>query len=183
MFTTIHRKLRMFSAYQSLLFLVIVTKVISNAETSTSYVSVQTLDHYGNAIQLSHAKEATQRYGRPVIVAVVDVCIQEDSTADASTVRREDVQQQREAQVIEEKRSRTSFVMAVSLGKSPILHPIRLPLQMRGKNSSPFVAMCFTGVKGDALWLLQKNTKVRCCRVGTLRYGCVARACFSSCRC
>ena len=159
MISTIHRKLVMLSVYQSLLFLAIFTTATRTGEASSSYVSVETLDHYGNAIQLGHAKEATRRYGRPVIVAVVIGCKQDDSTENESAGRSEGEQQQFESQEIEDNRSRSSFVMVVSLGKSPILHPIQLPLETTGKTSPPFLAMCLTGLKGDAHWLLQKLQK------------------------
>jgi len=100
--------------------------------SSSSLISSRTLDSYGNYVQLSHAKEATT-LGRPVVVAVV-----EDSS------------------------SSSSFIVAISLGKSPVLRKIQLPLSTEEKDtssSSPFIACCFTGVKGDANWLLQQIRK------------------------
>lgn len=121
----------------------IATNSLSNGETTTSpsYVSVRSLDHYGNAVQLGHAKEAAQRYGRSVVVAVVDVQDEKNSTEKMS--------------------SSSSFVMVVSLGKSPTLHPVRLPLETKDGDSHapPLLGMCFTGVKGDANWLLQQLQK------------------------
>jgi len=102
---------------------------ITSSSSSSSVISSRTLDSFGNYIQLSHAKEATTT-GRPVVVAVV-----EDSS------------------------SSSSFIVAISFGKSPVLRKIQLPLSMEEKDtssSSPFIACCFTGVKGDANWLLQQ---------------------------
>ena len=55
------------------------TALSSNGQSKApdSYVSVRALDHYGNAVQLSHAKEAARRYGRPVVVAVVQALTSE----------------------------------------------------------------------------------------------------------
>jgi len=151
----------MISTSLALLFLVIATTALSNGETSSSYVSVRTLDHYGNAIQLGHAKEAAQRYGRSVIVVVVEVCEQKKSTEKTFTKQPEQKQQQQQhdSKVIEGIKSSSSFLMVISMGTSPILHPIHLPLEAKDRGSSPMLAVCFTGVKGDANWLLQQIQK------------------------
>lgn len=153
---TIRRKLlMMFSVSLNLLFLVITTTALTGGERSPSYLSVRTLDHYGNAIQLGHAQEAAKRYGRPVVVAVVDR-YEKDDADNTSTNRQEDEDEYSLPKDVKGKQSPSSFVMVVSVGKSPILHPIQLPLEESDKNSSSLIAMCFTGVKGDANWLLRK---------------------------
>jgi 20S proteasome alpha/beta subunit len=111
--------------------------LFANAITSSgdsSYVSVRSLDKYGEAVQISHALEAAVRHGRPIIVAVVRT---NRNTTDA-----------------------TSFMVAVSLGKSPILHSLQLPLPQQEVDWIPsslsFLAICCTGVRGDANWLIRQ---------------------------
>lgn len=134
-----------------LLCLVIATSALGNGDTVPSYVSVRSLDHYGNAVQLAHAKEATQRYGRSVVVAVVETYEQKNNPGE---------EQLRDQQWPNESRDdpSSSFLVVVSLGKSPILHPIQLPLDTDDSSSS-LLAICFTGVRGDANWLLQQIQK------------------------
>ncbi len=123
------------------------TALSSNGQSKApdSYISVRALDHYGNAVQLSHAKEAARRYGRPVVVAVVQGIPNEPSNN--STETKTDTE-----------KGRDSFLMVVSLGTAPILHSLQLPLHDADESDSPapMLAMCFTGVKGDANWLLQQ---------------------------
>jgi hypothetical protein len=147
----------MLSVSLALLFLVISTAALRNGETLPSYVSVRALDHYGNAIQLGHAKEASQRYGRSVVVAVVEVYEPKNSTKSAPSKRSEEGQH--EPEETEGVMSSSSFLMVVSLGNSPVLHPVQLPLEAEDDDSSSLLAMCFTGVKGDANWLLQQIQK------------------------
>jgi len=137
----------------SLLLLAIATTALSS-NGETSYVSVRALDHYGNAVQLSHAKEAARRYGRPVVVALVQAQgtdtnnkTSTDTTTPATATATND-----------ETTSPSSFLVVVSLGTSPILHPVNLPLPEETEKNS-LLAMCFTGVKGDANWLLQQVQK------------------------
>jgi hypothetical protein len=114
--------------------------------SSPSYISSRALDKFGNAVQLGHAKEAALRYGRSVVVAVVENGCPSSSSSSSSS---------------------SSFLMVVSLGKTPVLRKIQLPLSAEecGKDTTttssppPFVACCFTGVKGDANWLLQQIQK------------------------
>ena len=140
-----------FAVSVGLLFLAIVdsTALSSNGEASASYVSVRALDHYGNAVQLSHAKEAALRYGRPVVVAVVEGQPKNNNSTETK------------AGDTEESKTTTSssFLMVVSLGITPILHPVQLPLQEEDDGERPMLAMCFTGVKGDANWLLRQIQK------------------------
>ena len=118
------------------------TALSSNGQSKApdTYISVRALDSYGNAVQLSHAKEAARRYGRPVVVAVVQGTSNEPSNNSTETKPAE------------------SFLMVVSMGTAPILHPLQLPLQDADESDTqaPMLAMCFTGVKGDANWLLQQ---------------------------
>ena len=125
-----------------LCFWAISTTALRKAETSP-YVSVRALDNFGNAVQLSHAKEAANRYGRSIVVAVVDVYDQKNCTM----------------KIPKNQQLSKSFLMVVSMGTSPILHPIQLPVREHEKDSPPFLAMCFTGVKGDAIWLLRQVQK------------------------
>jgi len=143
----------------ALLCLMTVITVLSNGESSSSYISVRTLDYFGNAVQLAHAKEAAQRFGRSVVVAVVQVHEQENEIEKIPTIRLEEKNDQHHPTLIDGKLPLSSFVIVVSLGKSPILHPIRLPSETKDINSSSLLAMCFTGVKGDANWLLHKVQK------------------------
>jgi len=147
----------MFAVSLALLFLVISTAALRNGETPPSYVSVRALDHYGNAIQLGHAKEASQRYGRSVVVAVVEAYEPKNSTKSTPSGRSEEGQH--EPEDTEDIMSPSSFLMVVSLGNSPVLHPVQLPLEAEDDDSSSLLAMCFTGVKGDANWLLQQIQK------------------------
>jgi len=152
------RKLVVFSVSLGLLFLVIATTALSNGETSPSYVSVRALDHYGNAIQLGHAKEAAHRYGRSVVVAVVEVYDQKNSAEKISS-RRPEEEHHQEKETKGKPPPSSSFLMVVSFGNSPILHPVQLPIEAKDSGSSSMLAMCFTGVKGDANWLLQQIQK------------------------
>mmetsp|Transcript_14573 Transcript_14573/g.40501 ORF Transcript_14573/g.40501 Transcript_14573/m.40501 type:complete len:375 (-) Transcript_14573:189-1313(-) len=146
------RTLMIFSITITLFWLTLVTNALSNVDASSSYVSVRALDNYGNAIQLSHAKEAAQRHGRSVVVAVVDVVnLPNNGTDDLlETTPNEETQHQNKSRVGVPS---SSFVLVISMGRSPILHPIQLPLE---GNPSSLLAICFTGVKGDANWLLQQ---------------------------
>lgn len=134
-----------------LLLAIATTALSSNGETS--YVSVRALDHYGNAVQLSHAKEAARRYGRPVVVALV----QAQGTANNNSTKTKSPTATATSDETT-RRSPPSFLVVVSLGTSPILHPVNLPLPEENETNS-LLAMCFTGVKGDANWLLQQLQK------------------------
>jgi hypothetical protein len=59
--------------------------------------------------------------------------------------------------------SKSSFIVVVSVGNTPVVHSIRLPLQdevdtasSSSSSSSSMLAMCCTGIKGDANWLIGK---------------------------
>jgi len=149
------RKLVVFSVSLALLFLVIATTALSNGETSPSYVSVRALDSYGNAIQLGHAKEAAQRYGRSVVVAVVEVYDEEKNSTEKIKSSRRPGEEEEQGKPP----TSSSFLMVVSFGNSPVLHPVQLPIEAKDSGSSSMLAMCFTGVKGDANWLLQQMQK------------------------
>lgn len=157
MIFVILRKLLLFSVSVALIFLVIETTPLKNGETLPSYVSFRTLDRYGNAIQLGHAKESARRYGRSVVVAVIEISEQKNITE--ITPKRDHRQHKSKGRT--DKLSSLSFLMVVSMGKSPILQPIQLPLvdEEGSDDSSSLLAMCFTGVKGDANWLLQQIQK------------------------
>mmetsp|Transcript_9981 Transcript_9981/g.20801 ORF Transcript_9981/g.20801 Transcript_9981/m.20801 type:complete len:349 (-) Transcript_9981:184-1230(-) len=130
-----------------LLLAALSTALSSNGEAS--YVSVRALDHYGNAVQLSHAKEAAQRYGRPVVVALVQ---SHDEASNNSNNKNSTGTTPTNDETI----NPPSFLVVVSLGTSPILHPVNLPLPEDTQNS---LFMCFVGVKGDAHWLLGQVQK------------------------
>ena len=154
------RKLVVFSVFLALLFLAIATTALSNGETSPSYVSVRALDSYGNAIQVGHAKEAAQRYGRSVVVAVVEVYDeQKNSTEKTISSSRPEEEEHQEKETKGKPLPSSSFLIVVSFGNSPVLHPVQLPIEANDSGSSSMLAMCFTGVKGDANWLLQQMQK------------------------
>ncbi|VEU44989.1 unnamed protein product [Pseudo-nitzschia multistriata] len=143
----------------TLVFLLVSINALGNGsgDLSSSYVSVRALDNYGNAVQLSHAKEAAQRYGRSVVVAVVDIVHDQNnnSTGKQPEISRANEHKEHQTESVEEFHS-SSFLMVISLGNSPILHPIQLPLE---SDPTSLLAICFTGVKGDANWLLQQIQK------------------------
>lgn len=144
-----------FSIAITFLCLVVSTNALSNADASSSYVSVRALDNYGNAIQLSHAREAAQRYGRSVVVAVVDLAHNPNNQTEELEEMSSNEETQHQTKSNEGTPS-SSFVIVISVGRSPILHRIQLPLE---SNPSSLLAICFTGVKGDANWLLQQIHK------------------------
>ncbi|KAG7356796.1 TIP41-like family protein [Nitzschia inconspicua] len=115
----------------------------TSSSDSSSYVSVRALDKFGNAKQVSHALEAAKRQGRPVIVAVVKCNGADDATA--LTGPRSSTSETNEPQ---------SFLVAVSLGTAPILHSLQITAP--GDTVSTCLAMCCTGIKGDANWLVQQ---------------------------
>jgi len=131
-----------------LLLAALSTALSSNGEAS--YVSVRALDHYGNAVQLSHAKEAARRYGRPVVVALVQAHDEANNNNNNNSNRTAATPTNDEAI------KPSSFLVVVSLGRAPILYPVNLPLPEDNNNS---LFMCFVGVKGDAHWLLGQVQK------------------------
>jgi len=118
-----------FAVINILYLLFIVSSCGSEIRASPpSHVSSRTLDSFGNFVQLSHAKEAATRYGRPVLVAVVDNFS-----------------------------SSSSYAIVISMGNSPLLRKIQLPMaEEKDAPPLPFVACCFTGVKSDANWILRQ---------------------------
>ena len=130
----------------------------SNKQSSTStYVSSRALDNYGNLVQVRHAYEAAQRHGRLVVAAVVQPHRRpEASQSSMPTVS-------------------PSFIVVVSIGTTPIVQPIQLPVQpQEGLVSSvkqlPLIAMCCTGVRGDARWLTHEIQRYLTTKVWQ-RYG------------
>jgi 20S proteasome alpha/beta subunit len=115
----------------------------SSSDTS-SYVSVRALDKYGNAKQVSHALEAAKRQGRPVLVAVVKADASEKAIASSRVTSGE----------VEANRRSQSFMIAISLGTSPVLHSLQITPP--GDTPSTFLAICCTGIKGDANWLIDQ---------------------------
>jgi 20S proteasome alpha/beta subunit len=111
----------------------------SDSDTS-SYVSVRTLDKFGNAKQVSYALEAAKRQGRTVIVAVVKGNSIASTTSDGDAT--------------ESTLSSHSFVIAVSLGTTPILHSLQITPP--GETICSFLAVCCTGIKADANWLIRQ---------------------------
>jgi hypothetical protein len=106
----------------------------------SSYVSVRALDRFGNAKQVSYALEAAKRQGRTVIVAVVKANVTESTTSNDDAVATTE--------------NSNSFVIAVSLGTTPILHSLQITPP--GEIMSSFLAICCTGIKADANWLIQQ---------------------------
>lgn len=127
----------------------------NGGQSTSSYVSTRALDRYGSAVQVGHAAEAAQRHGRLVVAAVVrqsHPTIHPDKDNDDT---RDETSSQSSSS------STSSFLVVVSVGKTPVLQPIQLPLadgeQGFGCNKLQsqllLVALCCTGVRGDARWL------------------------------
>jgi 20S proteasome alpha/beta subunit len=105
-------------------------------EMMSSYTSMRALDKFGTSVQLMHAREAAARYGRLVVAARCHPL----SVSDAASV------------------------VVVSVGNHKMVRSITLPLSAdrqtsdkkdnKGTNSG-FVAICCTGVKSDADWLIR----------------------------
>lgn len=96
----------------------------SSGNSPSSYTSVRALDKFGNSVQLKHAREAAQKHGRLVIAA---------------------------------SNAKNDAVVVVSLGNRPVVHSITLPTlesDHHPDDDRHFLAMCCTGVKGDANWLI-----------------------------
>jgi 20S proteasome alpha/beta subunit len=134
---------------QKLLFMVAALMLslplsFSSSASSSDFLTVRSLDNYGNSVQVSHALEAAKRHGRPVIAAIIGntSCIDGDH-------------------------DKGSFIIAISLGTTPILHSIQLPLRPHQNNHgaqkmplrSSFIGMCCTGLKGDSNWLIEEVQK------------------------
>jgi hypothetical protein len=125
------------------LFLVVFHHIFDGAifsikaeEMMSSYTSMRSLDKFGNSVQIMHAREAAARYGRLVVAARCHPV----STSDEATV------------------------VVVSVGTRKVVRSITLPLHpgrqassiQEGKDpNAGFVAMCCTGVKSDADWLIR----------------------------
>jgi 20S proteasome alpha/beta subunit len=102
----------------------LVTASSSSSGNPSSYTSVRALDQFGNSVQLKHAREAADRHGRLVVAAAAG----NDNT-----------------------------VVVVSLGNRPMVHSISLPTQDNNDDATTshhHLALCCTGVKGDANWLV-----------------------------
>ena len=109
---------------------------VSSADTtSSSYTSVRALDEYGHSVQLKHAGEAAQRHGRLVVAG----------------------------------QSAANETVVVSFGQKPVVHLVSLttcasfqqPKEVTNNNkmeANEFdtVALCCTGIKGDANWLIDR---------------------------
>jgi 20S proteasome alpha/beta subunit len=102
----------------------------SSESSSSSYSSVRALDEFGNSKQLQYAQEAATRHGRLVVAG-------QSSSSSSTTV-------------------------VVSIGQRPIVQRLTLPTKYgnEGDNENDIeddcVAMCCTGIKGDATWLTQQ---------------------------
>jgi hypothetical protein len=128
--------------------------------SSSTYVSSRALDDYGSLIQVSHAYEAAQRHGRLVVAAVIQ---QPGPTTSTSSSTPTNISPSEEDQNYTP--SPPSFLVVVSIGTTPIVQPIQLPLQQQhqqgqqmgplssSSSSSSLIAICCTGVRGDARWL------------------------------
>jgi 20S proteasome alpha/beta subunit len=94
-----------------------------------SYISVRALDQFGHSVQLKHAREAAHRHGRLVVVG----------------------------------QSVNNETVVVSMGRTPMVHLVSLTSigsrqESGAGTTSKFdvVALCCTGVKGDASWMIQE---------------------------
>lgn len=112
----------------------------------SSYTSMRALDKFGNSVQLKHAREAATRHGRLVVAAR---CHHPSSSSDDAS-------------------GGDAPVVVVSVGNRPMVRSMTLPLgaeQQTSKkrnnddqgsnNNVGMVAMCCTGIKSDADWLIR----------------------------
>jgi len=94
---------------------------------------MRALDQFGNSVQVKHAREAAIRHGRLVVAA--------KSNNDSSSTQGE--------------------IVVVSVGDRTLVHSLALPLSLpltaenEDDNNSGMVAICCTGIKSDADWLIR----------------------------
>jgi hypothetical protein len=103
----------------------------SSTNNPSSYTSVRALDQFGHSIQLKHARESAHRHGRLVVAA--------------SSVNNKNMNND------------TSTIVVVSVGNRPMVQSLTLPTTLEVDGASHHqLALCCTGVKGDANWLLMQ---------------------------
>ena len=126
----------------SLFFLQVVAVVgvslllnVTSSSSSSYYSSIQALDKYGNSIQLSHARQASHQHGTLVLVG------QSSSNKDGHDVVCVSLQQPTPPYRIKKnKNNRHDNDM----------------IQIISTNTKNKMAMICTGIKADALYLIQK---------------------------
>lgn len=123
--------LRLFLAFQYILFAPI---ALASVDAQSSYMSVRALDEYGHSVQLKHAVEAARRHGRLVIAG----------------------------------QSASNETVVVSFGQKPVVHLVSLSTVASFQQTNDVrnervaaaafdaVALCCTGIKGDASWLIDR---------------------------
>lgn len=99
-------------------------------EMLSSYTSMRALDKFGNSMQLKHAREAATRHGRLVVAAKSN----KHGNGEIGET-----------------------MVVVSVGSRSVVRSLTLPLLPN--DNERLVAMCCTGVKSDADWLIRHMQK------------------------
>lgn len=118
-------------------------------EMLSSYSSMRALDKFGASVQLKHAREAATRHGRLIVGAIMttgmtECNIHQDQISDSTT----------------RTHGLTSSLVVVSVGNRQVVRSLTLPLpSSHDDKDKNMVAMCCTGIKSDADWLIRHMQK------------------------
>lgn len=129
-------------------------KSTSTSTSTSTYQAMRALDKYGSSVQLKHAREAAVRRGRLVLAAAFTVPA--TSTVGSSTTQITPQNTNLKSAATEE-----VVIQVISLGKERMVHSLTLPVVPSVSSRArpcqgPVVAMCCAGIKGDALWLMER---------------------------
>lgn len=122
---------------------ILTVSTLSSSSTSSSssyYSSIKALDKYGNSIQLSHAREASQQHGTLVLVGIANegniVCVSVSLPPKIGTMMMMKMSPSSESQQQQQQKR--------------MMHPIS-----KSNTGSGTVMMICTGIKADIRWLVQ----------------------------
>jgi len=112
---------------------ILVVAASSTSSSSSYYTSMRSLDKFGNAIQLKHAREAALRHGRLVVAAIPHR--RRTTRTTSTTITHQQDHQQEEPPHQDVGKEQGTVIVVISVGNRPLVSSLTLPLSSNGQNN------------------------------------------------